>query len=97
MKDKIITTLETIGAILILVAFTIYNFSYKLSDICFWAASGLFVPVIIWKHRGSGLREWAKIVLCFALYVWIGLFWFNGPLVKIKIPKLPPITMTREA
>lgn len=95
MTEKRITIFEAIGALAIVVAFTLWNYWWQISDILFWSASALFLPVIIWKARYGGLKKWLKVVTSLALYIAIGLLWFNGPIIQINIPKLPPITINR--
>jgi len=97
MLEKIISILETLGALAIVAAVATWSSWYHLSDILFWVASALFVPVIIWKARHGDIKKWLITIVCLALYFTIGLWWFNGPKIKVNIPKLPPITISRQA
>ena len=96
MIAKIMNILETIGAILIVGAFTLWSSEWwKVSNILFWCAIALFTPVIAWKAwQQEGSERIVRVFLYVAL-VTIGIWWFGKKDLKVKIPYLPNITIQR--
>ncbi len=97
MVERSITILENLGVVAIIAAFVTWNRWYQISDGLFWFASACIVPAILWKHLQAGVLSWLPVILLLALYLIIGFWWFNSPKINVRIPKLPPIIITRQA
>jgi len=96
MIAKLMKILESIGAILVVAALTLWSGEWwKVSNMLFWSAIALLTPVIIWKAWYKSWENWLFVIaLYFALMV-IGSWWFGMKNIKAKIPGLPEFTIHR--
>ena len=96
MIEKLMSIVETIGAILIVAAFTLWSSEYwKLSNVLFWCSIALFTPVIIWKARNKHWTNWIITIIAYCALLLIGSWWFGNRVIKAHIPGLPEITIQR--
>lgn len=96
MTAKLMNILETLGALLIVGAFTLWRGEYwKESNYLFWGAIALFTPVIFWKVWKKDWSERIVVMFLYGALLAIGLWWFGKKDLKVKIPYLPQITIQR--
>ena len=96
MIAKIINFLETIGAILIVAAFTMWSGEYwKISNYLWWSGLACVTPAIAWKAWPKSFFHQVFIGLAFCLLLIIGHWWFGKSIVKAKIPFLPEVNIRR--
>ena len=83
---KVMNVVETVGAILIMGAFSTFTSDYKLSNWLFWLSMACFVPCIIYKHwKDDATTKITMAGLVFVLF-FMGYLFFNKPVVSLKIP-----------
>ena len=93
---KIINILETVGALLIVAAFTLWSGEWwQLSNKLWWAALLIITPVIIWKNRSKSASEKVLVAILFCCLLVISSLWFGKKDINVKIPFLPKITINR--
>lgn len=93
---KIINILETVGALLIVAAFTLWRGEWwQLSNKLWWAALLIITPVIIWKNRSKPASEKVLVAVLFCCLLVISSWWFGKKDINVKIPFLPKKTINR--
>lgn len=96
MIEKIISILESVGAILIVGAFTLWSGEYwKISNMLWWTGLVCLTPVIAWKAWPRSFLRQAFVGLMFCILVFIGHWWFGKKNIKVNIPYLPEVTIHR--
>ena len=93
---KLMDILETLGAILIVAAFSIWSGDYwKTSNVLWWTGLVCVAPVIAWKAWPQSLMRKVFVGVMFCLLVVIGKWWFGDKNIKARIPHLPEVTIRR--
>ena len=96
MIKSIMNILETIGAVLIVAAFTLWSGDYwKISNILWWSGIACLTPVIAWKAWPRSFLYHLFIGVIFYALIIIGHWWFGKKEIKAKIPFLPEVTIRR--
>ena len=96
MLQKIINVIEMVGCLLIVGAFAIWNGPYwKESNMLWWAAIICLAPVIAWKAWPQPFLKQCIIALAFCALLVIGKWWFGKKNIRVNIPYLPEITISR--
>jgi len=96
MIGKVMSVLETIGAVLIVAAFAMWSGDYwKISNTIWWSGVACVTPVIVWKAWPRSFLHQVLIGIMFCALIIIGHWWFGKKEIKAKIPYLPEVSIRR--
>ena len=93
---KIAKYLEIIGCLCILGAFTTYYVMWRESDMLWWSGLILVMPKIVYDTWSKSFGTQVFRAFAFIILIILTKWWFGGPVIKVNIPGLPPVTIERQ-